>query len=517
MSVATMESAAAVAVAAVSDTRAPSNRAHREALEATPSGIVSGLDLGRVNSSRPSARTGRPSAALQFAHFGVRSWDYRLYMTYVCPYAHRAWIARNFKDLQHKIFLVPIDMADRPAWFSKIYPENQVPCLEHNNKMIGESLDLIKYMDNNFEGFAEELLAYLDTFNQAMMSALKAKGTVTADAEAALNKIEVSLSKFDDGPFFLGQFSLVDIAYAPFVDGFQVFFVNIKNYNTIAGRPNMQRFIKKMDNGGRVKDWMCINFSQNVQDSAAGNFCHELAGMCQISGMDFSVDPLLPPLSARPEHVERALKARYRDAMNVLKPLGRELDLLVAILPDNNGSLYGNLKRICETDLGWSLNAVVASQDWPEVTKYAGLVSAQTRRQELIQDLFKVWQDPQRIIFYRNGVSEGQFYQVLLYELDAIRNACASLEPNYQPPVTFVVVQKRHHTRLFANNHNNQRSVDRKSGNKLPGTYIWKSALVFCSTRKGAQEATQCLSQTAGSLGYSNPFMKSMQHFFILS
>ncbi|KAI5008774.1 hypothetical protein ZWY2020_009822 [Hordeum vulgare] len=61
--------------------------------------------------------------------------------------------------------------------------------------------------------------------------------------------------------------------------------------------------------------------------------------------MDFSVDPLLPPLSARPEHVERTLKARYRDAMNVLKPLGRELDLLVPILPDNNGSLYGLLTK----------------------------------------------------------------------------------------------------------------------------------------------------------------------------
>lgn len=46
--------------------------------------------------------------------------------------------------------------------------------------------------------------------------------------------------------------------------------------------------------------------------------------------------------------------------------------------------------------------------------------------------------------------------------------ACASLEPNYQPPVTFVVVQKRHHTRLFANNHHDRNSVDR-SGNILPG------------------------------------------------
>ncbi|KAK6161445.1 hypothetical protein DH2020_004826 [Rehmannia glutinosa] len=136
-----------------------------------------------------------------------------------------------------------------------------------------------------------------------------------------------------------------------------------------------------------------------------------------------------------------------------------------------------------------SIAAVVASQDWPEVTKYAGLVCAQAHRQELIQDLYKTWHDPvhvqdllvsfrkatgqkpQRIIFYRDGVSEGQFYQVLLFELDAIRKACASLEPNYQPPVTFIVVQKRHHTRLFANNHRDKSSTD-KSGNILPGTVV---------------------------------------------
>lgn len=39
---------------------------------------------------------------------------------------------------------------------------------------------------------------------------------------------------------------------------------------------------------------------------------------------------------------------------------------------------------------------VVASQDWPEITKYAGLVSSQAHRQELITDLFKVRSDPQR-------------------------------------------------------------------------------------------------------------------------
>ncbi len=85
-------------------------------------------------------------------------------------------------------------------------------------------------------------------------------------------------------------------------------------------------------------------------------------------------------------------------------------------------------------------------------------------------------------VFYRDGVSEGQFYQVLLHELDAIRKACASLEPDYQPPVTFVVVQKRHHTRLFASNHNDQRSVDR-SGNVFAGQWGFVSQWWTCHLR----------------------------------
>lgn len=87
---------------------------------------------------------------------------------------------------------------------------------------------------------------------------------------------------------------------------------------------------------------------------------------------------MLPPIFARPDHVEKALKTRYHDAMSILQPQGKELDLLIVVLPDNNGSLYGmsmgmlfllftsrcllinflvmpfagDLKRICETDLG---------------------------------------------------------------------------------------------------------------------------------------------------------------------
>ncbi|KAH9619822.1 hypothetical protein KSS87_003277 [Heliosperma pusillum] len=275
---------------------------------------------------------------------------------------------------------------------------------------------------------------------------------------------------------------------------------------------------KKVINGSTVNNWACINFSRTVPETAARGFCRQLVQMCQVSGMEFNPEPVIPVHSARPDQVKKALKYILSSAASKLE--GKELELVIAILPDSNGSLYGDLKRICETDLGLisqccltkyvlkvsrqylanlslKINVkVVASQDWPEVTKYAGMVSAQAHRQEIIQDLFKTSHDPQqgtvnggmirelllsfkratgqkplRIIFYRDGVSDGQFYHVLLYELDAIRKACASLEPGYQPPVTFVIVQKRNHTRLLSNNHNDKKSTD-KSGNILPGTVV---------------------------------------------
>lgn len=39
--------------------------------------------------------------------------------------------------------------------------------------------------------------------------------------------------------------------------------------------------------------------------------------------------------------------------------------------------------------------------------------------------------------------------QVMLHELAAIQQACTSIQKDYEPYITFIVVQKRHHTRLF--------------------------------------------------------------------
>nr|GMD22736.1 protein argonaute 5 [Ipomoea batatas] len=255
---------------------------------------------------------------------------------------------------------------------------------------------------------------------------------------------------------------------------------------------------KKMVDAAKVEFWACVNFSRCRDPD---RFCGELLEMCCSKGMDFNPSPLVPIHSFHPSKIEKTLIDIHKDCtarISSMKKSGN-LQLLIIILPDVSGS-YGKIKRICETELGivsqccqprqaakynnkqylenvsLKINVkVVASMDWPHVTKYRGLVSAQQHREEIIQGLYKTHQDPQRGTVHggmiRDGVSEGQFCQVLLEEMDAIRKACNSLEANYLPPVTFVVVQKRHHTRLFPANHDDRRMTD-KSGNILPGTVV---------------------------------------------
>ncbi|KTG37073.1 hypothetical protein cypCar_00007877 [Cyprinus carpio] len=127
-----------------------------------------------------------------------------------------------------------------------------------------------------------------------------------------------------------------------------------------------------------------------------------------------------------------------------------------------------------------SIAAVVGSMD-AHPSRYCATVRVQRPRQEVIQDLASMVRElliqfyksthykPTRIIFYRDGVSEGQFRQVLYYELLAIREACISLEKEYQPGITYIVVQKRHHTRLFCADHTERVG---RSGNIPAGTTV---------------------------------------------
>ena len=96
---------------------------------------------------------------------------------------------------------------------------------------------------------------------------------------------------------------------------------------------------------------------------------------------------------------------------------------------------------------------------------------------------------PERVVFFRDGVSEGQYQAVMRDEVPLLRKAFASLGDGPDPKLTFVIVAKRHHTRLFPTR---DQDKDKKSGNVLAGTVV---DTVMCGTR--------CVSSSAAGLTLS--------------
>ncbi|CAD6218119.1 unnamed protein product [Miscanthus lutarioriparius] len=301
---------------------------------------------------------------------------------------------------------------------------------------------------------------------------------------------------------------------------------------------------KQVVHGARVGNWACVNFCHELPRDVVGKFCSDLVKWPRTTGVD--MDNLrLPIYLVRPEQVETDLHRLCQDARNKLRV--QKIDLLLAILPEKNGNLYGNFKRICETEIGImsqccldknvrsagppyfanvaikinakfggrnlefanpkeslpvvsieptiifgadvthpaalddtapSIASVVASQDWPKVANYNGIARAQGHRKELIDGLEDIVKElllafeerskqrPKQLIFYRHFF----FKQVLEQEIPEIEKAWKA-RYNEKPKITFIVVQKRHHTRLFPND----RQWTDRSGNILPGTVVDKN------------------------------------------
>lgn len=130
-----------------------------------------------------------------------------------------------------------------------------------------------------------------------------------------------------------------------------------------------------------------------------------------------------------------------------------------------------------------SIAGVVASVD-PWFVQFPASVRTQQGRQEMVADLeemiierLSLWRTrnagrlPNKVIVYRDGVSEGQYKTVLNEEYPAFKNAFTKLygQANRHPKITIIIVGKRHHTRFYPTK---SQEMDEKSGNCLPGTVV---------------------------------------------
>ncbi|KAA8537129.1 hypothetical protein F0562_029645 [Nyssa sinensis] len=180
---------------------------------------------------------------------------------------------------------------------------------------------------------------------------------------------------------------------------------------------------------------------------------------------------------SHPDFVNLALKINAKlggsnvELIEWLPPRFKGGDHIMFVGADVNHPGPGN--RTCP-----SIAAVVATVNWPAANRYAARICPQDNRKEKILnfgsmclDLLRSYAElnkvkPQKIVVFRDGVSEGQFDMVLNEELLDLKKAI--YEKNYRPTITLVVAQKRHQTRLFLKSQGDGGS----SSNVPPGTVV---------------------------------------------
>ncbi|KAJ4018138.1 hypothetical protein NW752_002047 [Fusarium irregulare] len=116
-----------------------------------------------------------------------------------------------------------------------------------------------------------------------------------------------------------------------------------------------------------------------------------------------------------------------------------------------------------KSDAAPSLVGLVATID-RDMGQWPAYSWEQSSKQEMLDETLTeafmsrldLWQKnnrqqlPENIVIFRDGVSEGQFAQVLQKELPRIRIACnAKYAKNKGPRITLIVSVKRHHTRFY--------------------------------------------------------------------
>ncbi|KAI0559656.1 Protein argonaute 1 (translation initiation factor eIF2C 1) [Gracilaria domingensis] len=130
---------------------------------------------------------------------------------------------------------------------------------------------------------------------------------------------------------------------------------------------------------------------------------------------------------------------------------------------------------------GPSVAALVGSVD-AKAYQFAAAIHNQKGRQEIIGEMgtmfrsvYRQWYErlgcrwhANAIIMFRDGVSEGQFTEVMEREIHSIRKECSLISPEFKPKITYIIITKRHHVRFFPKDPS---SGDR-NGNIHPGTVV---------------------------------------------
>ena len=168
---------------------------------------------------------------------------------HLCPYVQRAAISLAEKAVPFE--RIHVDLADKPPWFLDLSPLGKTPVLKVGDRAIFESAVILEYLEETRPHPLHpadplrraEHRAWIE-FGSAVLNDIaglysaRDEVTFTAKAEALVAKFARLENHLGEGPWFDGDFSLVDAVFGPVFRYFDVF-DRIGDFAVLAGKPKV--------------------------------------------------------------------------------------------------------------------------------------------------------------------------------------------------------------------------------------------------------------------------------------
>jgi glutathione S-transferase len=171
----------------------------------------------------PSACVDGSTAPIVLLYRDTNSW---------CPFCERVWFALEEKSIPFAVEF--IDLRNKPSWYTDMVPTGLVPAVKIADALLYESktilLALEEFSPSLFPVDLQENAVAQQWFTDAANNSdafddyMLLRKTPTEERPSALIALETKLGELEQmlstypGPYFLSDFSLIDIMYSPLLD-----------------------------------------------------------------------------------------------------------------------------------------------------------------------------------------------------------------------------------------------------------------------------------------------------------
>jgi glutathione S-transferase len=203
---------------------------------------------------------------------------------HLCPYVQRAAISLAEKAVPFD--RIHVDLADKPGWFLDLSPLGKTPVLKVGDRAIFESAVILEYLEETRPHPLHpadalrraEHRAWIE-FGSAVLADIaglysaKDQATFAAKAEALATKFARLERHLGPGPWFDGDFSLVDAVFGPVFRYFDVF-DRIGEFGVLTGKPKVAAWRKALAARPSIRHAVGADYESRLEKFLAARHSH---------------------------------------------------------------------------------------------------------------------------------------------------------------------------------------------------------------------------------------------------